>query len=99
MKPIFFLISIFFIANGLALANVLPPPPPDSKGVELTQDYPDYIFYFGKYYVFDENGKSISKIDLEKIELTTLKPFVIKQPKRLIYRILKKNISTPSKLS
>ncbi|HRH44512.1 MAG TPA: hypothetical protein PKY82_22945 [Pyrinomonadaceae bacterium] len=57
MKPIYFLILFVFIANGLVFANVPPPPPPNSKGIELQQHYPDYIFYFGKYYVFDENGK------------------------------------------
>lgn len=98
MKPIYFLILIFFIANGLVFANVPPPPRLGSKGIELQQDYPDYVFYFGKYYVFDENGKSISKIDLEKIELTNLKPFVIREPKDFNLQYFKEKHLNPAQV-
>lgn len=95
MKIIFSTIVFLFFISNLAIANVPPPPQLGSKGIELQQDYPDYVFYFGKYYVFDENGKSISKIDLEKIELTNLTPFVIEKPKDLNLQYFKeKHLNT-----
>lgn len=95
MKTFNLTVIILCFISGLAIANVPPPPPYNSKGIELSQDYPDFVFYFGKYYVFEEKGKSISKIDLEKIELTNLKPYPIKQPKDLNLQYFKeRNINT-----
>ncbi len=91
MKIIYLTFTLLLFISGLAIANVPAPPPPNSKGIELTRDYPDFVFYFGKYYVFQEKGKSIRKIDLETIQLTDLIPFPIKQPKDLDLEYFKEN--------
>lgn len=94
MKRIYFLLAIIFVANNVFFANVPPPPRPGSKGIHVQKDYPEYVFYFGKYYVFEEKGKSISKIDLEQIELANLRPFAIKEPKNFDLLYLKeKNLN------
>lgn len=98
MRIFYLLISAIFLASGLVVANVPAPPPFESKGIEVQKDYPDYVFYFGKYYVFEEKGKSISKIDLEKIELTNLRPFAIKKPKNLDLQYFKEKNLNPDQV-
>lgn len=84
MKIFCLTISILLFISALAVANVPAPRPPAEFGVEIQNDYPDYVFYvFGKSGIF-ENSKTVDKLAFFEIDLTKDKPYIFKRPENAV---------------